>query len=194
MRLCCVVCRERRALSTSGGKHDGTLFGSALLTAQCATCIVGSAVKPEGSLSSEDEQLCFNDGGECLICRNQMKNPLVLPCKHQFCKSCVRQLAKAVSGNNGCPLCRAPIPLCRAQKLYAKAHHMFNHISQQQAHQNRSLAATNVRELYKEVEGLYRQAIESDPDMADAHHGLGIVLATIGDQEQVSCGRIYVLN
>ena len=44
-----------------------------------------------------------------MICLEAPVNPIELPCKHSYCRSCLAQLReKGVS--QSCPLCREPLP------------------------------------------------------------------------------------
>jgi hypothetical protein len=45
--------------------------------------------------------------GECCICLEKIRLPLVLPCRHQFCYLCLKA---AYQRNPACPLCRRRIP------------------------------------------------------------------------------------
>ena len=58
-----------------------------------------------------------NEGEECGICLDALKNPVALPCSHKFCSKCLngwRSKYGAKSGdketNTKCPLCREKIP------------------------------------------------------------------------------------
>lgn len=47
------------------------------------------------------------DDLECAICLELLCDPLLLPCRHAFCRRC---LGLAFSGARRCPLCRTPAP------------------------------------------------------------------------------------
>ncbi|KAI0074504.1 hypothetical protein K474DRAFT_1699646 [Panus rudis PR-1116 ss-1] len=47
----------------------------------------------------------------CLICLDEYKSPVCIPCGHVFCDSCLNKCAKRTaddSGSAACPSCRAP--------------------------------------------------------------------------------------
>ena len=47
-----------------------------------------------------------NEPIECCICFNVKNYKIVLPCKHEFCLDCIRQVVFDTN-NNKCPLCRS---------------------------------------------------------------------------------------
>ncbi|GLC46292.1 hypothetical protein PLESTB_000995600 [Pleodorina starrii] len=50
---------------------------------------------------------------ECAICQNLLLDPVVGPCGHDYCSSCLtrwRSTSSARSSTVACPLCREPIP------------------------------------------------------------------------------------
>ncbi|XP_022218248.1 E3 ubiquitin-protein ligase TRIM35 [Drosophila obscura] len=45
---------------------------------------------------------------ECAVCLDRMRNQVHTPCKHSFCRRCLRRVYYE-SPSKTCPLCRAPI-------------------------------------------------------------------------------------
>ena len=82
-----------------------------------------SAEQPNGSQSqgssssamgaSELEQILEDERDKrlCVVCQDQLKNVLILPCRHMcLCVGCAREIALARYINQRiCPLCRSPI-------------------------------------------------------------------------------------
>ncbi|XP_046585376.1 helicase-like transcription factor [Haliotis rubra] len=50
---------------------------------------------------------------ECSVCVDVLKTPVILPCAHYFCHTCIlnaiKHMEQAEKGSATCPLCRAPI-------------------------------------------------------------------------------------
>ena len=50
---------------------------------------------------------------ECLLCKDAIKTPMMLPCGHNFCSLCIRRALQTMSEKDGlqhtcCPVCREP--------------------------------------------------------------------------------------
>lgn len=45
----------------------------------------------------------------CPICKSLLKSPLVLPCSHRFCRSCLEIHAKKLGDNKLCLVCRMAV-------------------------------------------------------------------------------------
>ena len=54
---------------------------------------------PLSALSSLESAL------RCQVCKDFYETPMITSCSHTFCSLCIR---RALSGDNKCPLCRAP--------------------------------------------------------------------------------------
>ena len=88
-----------------------------------------------GNISEQLQELItkvsFNDS-ECLICLEIMENPVITPCAHHFCKSCIeRELANSSTTNSSkCPVCNQPltskqiIPIPKKSKLLSAANNV----------------------------------------------------------------------
>ena len=61
------------------------------------------AQKGDASKEEKKEEV----DGECYICFTIMVEPVVLPCKHKFCRECLR---KFFVHKVECPMCRAVPP------------------------------------------------------------------------------------
>ena len=113
----------------------------------------------------------LEDGSECAICMETRVEPVQLPCLHSFCGGCVQSLKQA-GVKQVCPLCREPIPESSVDFHFNKAVTLCR-----RAVRARDLGKTSVAgSLLAEAERSYRAVLRLNPDYANAHHNLGVVL------------------
>ena len=65
------------------------------------TFICSSAI-----LSFRVEQISLEEVTECVICMQRIKDKVLTPCNHEFCRECIYQW---VVKKHNCPLCRQQI-------------------------------------------------------------------------------------
>eukprot|EP00752_Nemacystus_decipiens_P002131 g2032.t1 len=71
-----------------------------------AVCYVRRGELDRGKFATPEE-VSEVGSPDCSICYDQMVRPLILPCKHLFCGSCV---AEWLERERTCPLCRDEVP------------------------------------------------------------------------------------
>ncbi len=67
---------------------------------------------------SEEAKKLLGEGSECAICLETIANPVLLPCKHQFCFPCIKAHNYSRDLEGTCPLCRSQLPRSLHQFTY----------------------------------------------------------------------------
>jgi len=78
----------------------------------------------EGGYGGEDEDV-EDTGAECVVCMSDMRDTLILPCRHLcLCNTCADSLRYQA---NNCPICRAPFRALLQIRALAKSGHSATH-------------------------------------------------------------------
>lgn len=78
----------------------------------------------EGGFCSEDDDV-EDTGAECVVCMSDMRDTLILPCRHLcLCNTCADSLRYQA---NNCPICRAPFRALLQIRALAKSGHSATH-------------------------------------------------------------------
>ena len=140
---------------------------------ECGKTALGAASSTPSAPAGELE-----DGSECAICMETRVEPVQLPCLHSFCGGCVQSLKQA-GVKQVCPLCREPIPESSVDFHFNKAVTLCR-----RAGRARDLGKTSVAgSLLAEAERSFVAVLRLNPDYANAHYNLGVVLQRKGDLE-----------
>jgi len=78
----------------------------------------------EGGYGGEDDDV-EDTGAECVVCMSDMRDTLILPCRHLcLCNTCADSLRYQA---NNCPICRAPFRALLQIRALAKSGHSATH-------------------------------------------------------------------
>jgi len=78
----------------------------------------------EGGYGGEDDDI-EDTGAECVVCMSDMRDTLILPCRHLcLCYTCADSLRYQA---NNCPICRAPFRALLQIRALAKSGHSATH-------------------------------------------------------------------
>ena len=122
------------------------------------------------------------DGEECAICLDVLRQPQTMPCSHQFCRECVAHMRQhGVGEEQVCPLCRGPMPDVERMTFEET---LMN--AQYSIWETRHLAdATNppphLAALATKGAALCRHMIQIDPQRGNSFFSLSLWLARSGD-------------
>jgi len=79
----------------------------------------------EGGYCGGDEEEVEDTGAECVVCMSDMRDTLILPCRHLcLCNTCADSLRYQA---NNCPICRAPFRALLQIRALAKSGHSATH-------------------------------------------------------------------
>ena len=89
--------------------------------------VAGEAVENATAASDEERQLVaqlrqmIKDGvtDDCSVCLEYLKSPVITPCAHVFCKTCIETVLDTVVPPS-CPLCRRT-PISTPSRMYCRA-------------------------------------------------------------------------
>jgi len=78
----------------------------------------------DGGYGGEDDDV-EDTGAECVVCMSDMRDTLILPCRHLcLCNTCADSLRYQA---NNCPICRAPFRALLQIRALAKSGHSATH-------------------------------------------------------------------
>ena len=73
-----------------------------LFTLQSLIKLAAAARRVAVGRSASEEDLAGHDG-QCAVCQDALKRPVVLVCRHIFCEDCISEWAER---QHSCPMCR----------------------------------------------------------------------------------------
>jgi len=85
---------------------------------------IENKVVVDGGYGGEDDDV-EDTGAECVVCMSDMRDTLILPCRHLcLCNTCADSLRYQA---NNCPICRAPFRALLQIRALAKSGHSATH-------------------------------------------------------------------
>jgi hypothetical protein len=125
-------------------------------------------------LASRMEEMDLVDGAadkdECAICLDSIDDTDArnLPCRHVYHRECIKSLRER-GVNDLCPECRAPLPPGAEQSYYQAAVRLART-------ERAGKGSRRGGKLITEAEAFLREALQDDPQHANAHESLGLIL------------------
>ncbi|KHN87029.1 RING finger protein [Toxocara canis] len=112
IELCTVDCGVEQVQTTMASIDRATDQSAALVLKPLKQKLVADGVvyllQEIYGIENKDHDLSDENGSECIICMSDIRDTVILPCRHLcICNGCAETLRYKASLNN-CPICRSP--------------------------------------------------------------------------------------